>query len=449
MYIYNHVIFYLNEMNTFLINGGNPISGEIVPAGSKNAILPLIAAALLSSEEVLLTGVPAISDVRVMLKLIKKLGGKYNITNRGETLLLNSESISKFELDKELSIKIRGSNLLVAPLLVKLGKVKAWVPGGDKIGLRDMSAHYDGFVQSGYKVTENIEEGSFTVEKDPEFNSKDVNIFLYEPSVTATENIIMLNVIGDGNVTIYNAACEPHVRDLCVLLEEMGAIIQGIGTNKLSITKVKKLHTAEHVVVKDHIYITSFLIFSLVTNGELFIKDVIYEDMLPVLTGLKKFNVRYEFIDNNVLHIFNNQDLKITHDLYNNSGIYSQPWPMVPSDALPLFTVLATQSEGEFIIFEKMYCDRLKYTVELNKMGADIKILDDFRVGVKGKTLLHQATLTCPDIRSGILYLAGALAAKGTSCLKNIEHIERAYPHIERVLKNLGADITIKHEDNI
>jgi UDP-N-acetylglucosamine 1-carboxyvinyltransferase len=435
-------------MAKFIIIGGSPVSGVIQPAGSKNALLPILAATLLADTPSTLLEVPSISDAKTMLKLMEGLGAGIAYENYGSIVTV-TPTLTNADINKDQYQKIRGSNLLLSPILQKLGKVRGYYPGGDKIGLRSMAAHIDGFVQSGYIVTEHKDEGYFDVERNEAFTGEEYCVFLFEPSATATENVILINVLGKGIVTIENAACEPQIIDLCTLLQKMGADISGVGTNRLVIKKVEKLNGATHMIVKDHVYIASFIVFALVTGGDLYIQHVVWEYLQPLFPVLKYFNVSWE-VQGTTLHIPPHQTLRLNegYNIYENVGIYSQPWPLLPTDVLPLIVMLATQAEGEFLFFEKMYADRLKNITKLEHLGAELTLLDDHRVKVRGKTPLKASDLTCPDLRSGIVYLAAMLAASGTSTLYNVEHIERAYPKIEEVLTSLGAQIQ-KYEDTL
>lgn len=428
-------------MSKFVIQGGKPIQGDLYPVGSKNAILPIIAASLLTSDTCILKGVPAISDVRVMIHLMQKLHAQVHMTNKGEEVAISSQNLMSKSIDKDLASKIRASNLFIAPLLIRFGEMRGYYPGGDKIGLRSMEAHFDGIRQSGYFIESTDEE--FFIRKDPGFTKKDYEIYLFETSPTATENIIMLNSVGDGSVTIENAACEPQVRDLCIFLKKMGADIQGEGSNRIHIQKVRELHGARHVILRDYLYMMTFVIFSLMTGGELRVHDVVFEDLRPMLTALRYFNAAYDFADAHTLHIPGNQDLKLNEDfnIYTNIGINSDVWPKLPTDILPVMIALATQCSGRFLFFEKLYAGRVGFAKELQKLGAQIEILDDHRVVVSGKTMLHGEQLTGPDVRSSVMYLAAMLAADGRSILDGIEHIERGYPHIENTLVQLGGNI--------
>lgn len=436
-------------MSKFIVHGGYPIHGEIDALSSKNATLPLIAACLLTDDQCELTGVNLSTDIRVMLRFLQTLGRSVHIENRGEHITVATGKMNSTTLDAALSARIRASNLLLGPILVRKGSVKGYYPGGDNIGNRTLAAHFDGFVQSGYTVDDHPEASYFMITKNNEDTKLERTIFLYEPSVTGTENMILVNVLGEGMVTIDNAACEPHVRDVCVFLNQMGAHIEGIGTNRIIIHKVATLHGATHTVITDPIMIGTFIVFALVTQGDLVLHHVDYDSILPILTALRYFSVVWEF-EQGSLHIPAQQELRRNggFGMYSDNGIYTQPWPMLPSDFLSILMALATQSEGEFLFFEKMFASRVRYASVLTQMGVHITILDDHRARIFGKTSLHHATLTCPDIRSGLLYLACMLSADGESILENVSQIDRDYNKIEDILSHLGAHIQ-RYEDTV
>ncbi len=434
-------------MATFIIQGGNPLQGEIEAAGSKNAVLPIIAATLLSNETSTLHGCPAISDVRTMVKIISHSGAVGNFANHGESLTIDPSHLTSSNIDNDEYARIRGGNLVLAPLLVRFGKVKCTRPGGDRIGLRSMAAHFDVFEQSGYNVETIQGTDEVLIQKKEDMTGQKRHIFLYETSVTATENAILLNVLGDGEVIIENAASEPHVRNLCQFLQLMGAQIHGIGSNRLHVVQVASLHGAEGSIIKDHVYIATFIVYTLLTGGDIRIHHVIPEDLRPILVVLKYFNTMWEF-DGNTIHIRSEQDLKLNEsfNIYANIGIYSDTWPKFPTDLLPIFIPLATQADGEFLFFEKLYNGRVRHADSLRNMGANVNVLDDHRVLVHGKTPLTGAELTCPDIRTGVMFLGAMLAATGKSILRSTEHINRGYPHIADILTKLGGDVTV-YED--
>lgn len=397
----------------------------------------MIPATLLTEEPVTLTNVPAISDVRVMLSIMEKLGASISYNDGGRTITLRTPKIRTTRIPAAEAKKLRASNVFLGPLLARCGRVSSVNPGGDKIGPREMNAHFDGLTRLGAKLATHADE-SFTLRGALRGN----DIFLYEPSVTATENILMAAALSLGKTTIMNAASEPHVQELCRMLCGMGALIDGIGTNRLSITGVSKLHGVTHRVPADFIYVGTMIILGVITRGSLTIKNVVQEDLRAILYFLGKLGVRTAAEGDN-LHIPEKQSLSIEDKAWaRTKGIYSQPWPCFPSDMMSLAIVLATQSKGSTLFFEKMYPGRMFFADYLNGMGANIIIADPHRVVVNGQTKLKGRRLQATDLRAGMAYVAAALAADGESVVDAVEHIDRGYPAIEEVLKSLGADIT-------
>lgn len=422
-------------MTSFKIRGGKKLSGRIKPIGNKNAILKMIPATLLSNQPVTLTNVPAISDVDVMLDIMRDLGSKIEYLDNS-TIKIHTPQILTTEIDPIKAKKLRASNMFLGPLLAREGSVTNVKPGGDKIGPREMNAHFDGFVQLGAKLTI-IDNDSYKLEGQIKGNE----IFLYEPSVTATENIILASTLADGITTILNAASEPHVQSLCEMLNKMGAKISGIGSSTLTIQGVDKLHGCEHEVPPDHIYIGTFIVIAAVTGGEIVIEGVNHEDMRPILYLYEKLGLKYT-LENKNLTIHSNQQLKIEDvEWARSKGIYSQPWPCFPTDMMSVAIVLATQTEGSILFFEKMYPGRMFFANYLNGMGANIILADPHRIVVNGKSNLYGTVLSSPDLRAGMAYVTAALCANGESTIQNIEHIERGYPKLDEIIKSLGGDI--------
>lgn len=423
-------------MSKFIINGGRKISGEVTSVGNKNAVLKMIPASLLTEEPVTLTNVPDIIDVDIMLDIMKSLGSIVDYDKDKQTVTMHTPKLKSTTIDPELASKLRASNMFLGPILAREGKVTNSFPGGDQIGPRGMTAHFDGFEQLGTKVDIHS-DGTFTLSG----NLKGSNIFLYEPSVTGTENTLLAaSVAGDGS--IYNAACEPHVQELAKMLNQMGANVSGIGTNKLEIKKCGKLSGTTYKVPPDYMYITTFMVFALTTGGEMLIKDVNHEDMITTLYFLKKIGVKTEARGND-LYIPGNQELVVKDSVWaRTQGFYCQPWPGFPTDVMSYVVVLATQTEGSILFFEKMYPGRMFFANYLNGMGANIILADPHRIIVNGKTQLYgKKGMQCPDIRAGVAYVAAGLCANGTTEVTAIEHVDRGYPNIEVVLSSLGADI--------
>ncbi len=426
-------------MSSFIIEGGVPLNGDVQTIGNKNAVLKMIAAALLTKEKVHLSNVPAISDVEVMLEILKALGATVAYdASKGEVDIECAEIVTT-EVPPELTKKLRASNVLLGPLLVRMGAVTSVLPGGDKIGPREMTAHFDGLTRLGATYTQ-ISDDSFSLSG----SLTGTDVHLYEPSVTATENVIMAAVLAKGETTITNAASEPQVKELCLMLNEMGANIEGGGSNKIHIIGVSILSGVSYAIPIDYIYVGTFVVLAAITGGELSIGPVNHDDLRTMLYFFKKLGVTTR-AEGDRLIVPAKQELKV-HDANwaRVKGIYSQPWPCFPSDIMSLAIVLATQVDGSTLFFEKMYPGRMFFADYLNGMGANIIIADPHRVIVNGKTTLHRRTLASPDLRAGMAYVAAGLAAEGETIVENARHIDRGYPHIEQVLTALGAKITRK-----
>ena len=435
-YDYTSFKLSVDTMAKFLIEGGNPLSGQIAPIGNKNAILKMMAATLLTKETVLISNVPAISDVEVMVALLEDLGAKVTYKVKSGELAITAKEITKNFLNPDLAKKMRSSNVLMGPLLVRTGSVTAHQPGGDKIGPREMNAHFDGFKQLGAKVKINP-DNSFTVSG----KLTGAEVFLYEPSVTATENILMAAVLTPGITVIDNAASEPHVTALTEMLISMGAQITGVGSNRLTVEGVKTLQGVKVATPPDFVYIGTMIVLSVITGGTLTIKPVPQNFMKPFEYFFAKLGVTWTYTSDSLV-VGKNQSKMITDTVWaRTKGIYSQPWPCFPSDMMSLMIVLATQVKGSMLFFEKMYPGRMFFADFLNGMGANIIIADPHRVVVNGPTVLRGAHLYAPDLRAGMAFVAAGLVAKGATVVEAVEHIDRGYPSIEKTLSALGASI--------
>ncbi len=423
-------------MAKLVIEGGKALSGEIAPIGNKNAILKMMAAALLTRATVTITNVPAISDVAVMVALLEDLGAEVQYSVKTGTLKITAKTIRHNQLKPELAKKMRSSNVLMGPLLARTGAVTAHQPGGDKIGPREMNAHFDGLRQLGAKIKLNPDT-SFTVTG----KLKGAPVFLYEPSVTATENILMAAVLAPGTTVIDNAASEPHVAALSEMLISMGADISGVGTNQLRITGVKELHGTTVATPPDFIYIGTMIVLAVITGGSITIKPVPKNIMKPLEYFFAKLGVTWTY-KGEALVVGKKQSKTVTDQVWaRTKGVYSQPWPCFPSDMMSMMIVLATQVKGSMLFFEKMYPGRMLFPDFLNGMGANIVIADPHRVVVNGPTPLKAAHLYAPDLRAGMAFVAAGLVAKGTTVVEAVEHIDRGYPSIEKTLSKLGASI--------
>jgi UDP-N-acetylglucosamine 1-carboxyvinyltransferase len=423
-------------MEKFIIQGGVPLSGEIVPAGNKNAALPILAACLLTDEELVVRNVPRIRDVESMLGLLERLGVKVAWTGDNE-VKLQADSISGTEVDEELANRIRASFLVAGPLLARFGEVKMPPPGGDTIGRRRLDAHLDAFRDMGAKV-----DGDVWIELSaPKDGLKATRIFMDEPSVMGTENALLAAALTEGPTTIVNAACEPHVQDLARLLCKMGAEIDGIGSNVMNVRGQKKLGGAEHSVCPDHIEIASFMALAAATSGELRIRGIIPEDLEGIRRHFRRIGLQ-TMEEAGDLMVPPEQKLTIKDDHGEAiPQIDDGPWPAFPADLTSIALALATQANGTILIHEKMFENRLFFVDKLVAMGARIHLSDPHRAVVSGPSRLHGARLESPDIRAGMAMLIAALAAQGTSEIGNVAQIDRGYERIDVRLRDLGARI--------
>ncbi|OGD88244.1 UDP-N-acetylglucosamine 1-carboxyvinyltransferase [Candidatus Curtissbacteria bacterium RIFCSPHIGHO2_02_FULL_40_17] len=414
-------------MAKYIVTGGRQLSGRIRVAGNKNAVLPAMAACLLTSETCVLENVPKISDVVVMAELLKKSGVK--VTGIGSSSLrINAKGIHSTDYPQVLTQKLRASILLLSPVLSRLGKIKMGYPGGDIIGRRPLDVHIQVFKALGAKISESNDTFEAVCKK-----FKGSKIFLEEASVTATENAIMAAVLASGETVIKRAASEPHVVDLCQFLIKMGAKISGVGTNVLTIKGVNKLHQASYHIRPDHIEVGTFAILAAVTKSKIEISPVIQEDLDMIMLTLFKFGVDMKIKGNNLF--VNCTKLKSVEK------VVTDIWPGFPTDLMPPMIVLATQAEGVTILHDWMYESRMFFVDKLLSMGAKVEIADPHRVMVYGPTKLRGQALDTPDIRAGIALVIAALAAGGQSVIEKAQLIERGYENIVERLTNLGAAI--------
>jgi UDP-N-acetylglucosamine 1-carboxyvinyltransferase len=422
-------------MEKFVIQGGAPLSGEIVPAGNKNAALPILAASLLTEEEVLIRNVPRIRDVESMLGLLEGLGAKVAWSGDHE-VRIQADSIHD-EVDEELANRIRASFLVAGPLLARLGKTRMPPPGGDTIGRRRLDPHLDAFRDLGAHVG-----GEVWIELErPREGLRATRIFMDEPSVMGTENALLAAALTNGPTTIANAASEPHVQDLARLLTKMGAEVDGIGSNVMTVHGRDKLGGAEHSVCPDHIEIASFMALAAATGGELRIRDTVPEDLEGIRRHFRRIGLQSMEEDGDIL-VPPEQKLTIKDDQGDAiPKIDDGPWPAFPADLTSIALALATQANGTILIFEKMFENRLFFVDKLVAMGARITLCDPHRAIVSGPSRLHGARLESPDIRAGMAMLIAALAADGTSEIGNVMQIDRGYERIDLRLRELGARI--------
>jgi UDP-N-acetylglucosamine 1-carboxyvinyltransferase len=418
----------------FVIEGGRPLQGTVTPSGNKNAALPILAATLLTDEPVVLHNVPDIGDVRTMLALLGDLGVQVRRIDR-HTLELRAQEVHKAELDRELCRRIRASILLAGPLLARCGQVTLPPPGGDVIGRRRVDTHLLALESLGAHITVN---DAYNMRAD---RPRGQDILLDEASVTATENAIMAAVLAEGTTVLRNAASEPHVQDLARFLNQLGARIEGIGSNTLTIEGVERLGGGEYAIGPDYIEIGSFIGLGAVTRGVIRIRDVVPDDLRMIRMTFQRLGVWTEF-DGNDLIVPGGQHLQIVADAHDAiPKIDDAPWPAFPADLMSIALVVATQAAGTVLFHEKMFESRLYFVDKLIGMGARIILCDPHRAVVVGPSKLHGERLESPDIRAGMALLIAALCAEGQSVIRNIGQIDRGYERIEEKLQALGADI--------
>jgi UDP-N-acetylglucosamine 1-carboxyvinyltransferase len=418
---------------SFLIEGGQPLNGSIRVAGNKNAALPIIAACLLTDEPVTLSNVPAITDVETMLELAADLGADVEHFGEGR-VRVHAHQIAKHELDEELCSRIRASILFAGPLLAREREAIIPPPGGDVIGRRRIDTHIDAFERLGAEAHANRRLQLRTT------GLRGTHLFLDEASVTGTENAVMASVLAVGETVIGNAACEPHVQDLCAFLNALGARISGIGSNVLRIEGVERLHGGEWRICPDHIEVASFVGLGAVTEGELVIEDVDPTHMVAVWPGFERLGVSWE-MDETTIRVAG-QELVIRDDVGSQiPKIEDGPWPSFPADLTSIVLAVATQAEGTVLIFEKMFENRLFFVDKLIGLGARIILCDPHRAIVNGPAKLYGERMVSPDIRAGMAMLIAALCAEGTSTIGNIREIDRGYERIDDRLRALGASI--------
>ena len=421
-------------MAKFIINGGREIGGTFHPRGNKNAVLPMLASCVLTDQPVVLHNIPLINDVKVMLQLLESLG--VAVALDGHTVSLCAKGLHTTELDRELCARVRTSILLAGPLTARHGGATIHPPGGDVIGRRRLDTHFYGLRSLGAEISS---DQAYRFKADSLVAWKMV---FDEASVTATENVLMAATLAKGTSTIYNAACEPHVQDLAHLLNKMGAKISGIGTNMLAIEGVERLGGAEHTVQPDYIEVGSYIAASVATGGALTIPDAGEPQTLQVMQrAFSKLGVDWTR-DSRTVVVPRQPERSIRPDEgHATPKIEDGIWPAFPSDLMSVCIVLATQTRGTALFFEKMFESRMYFVDHLMAMGANIIQCDPHRVVAIGPTKLRGSTLTSPDIRAGMAMLIAACCAEGESIIKNAQVIDRGYEAIEDRLTALGADI--------
>jgi UDP-N-acetylglucosamine 1-carboxyvinyltransferase len=421
-------------VEAFVIEGGRPLNGTVRAAGNKNGALPIVAACLLTDEPVTLTNLPRIRDVETMVEILADVGADVEWLGTNE-LRVEAGVVDKLELDDELCSRIRASFLLAGPLLARFGRVSVPPPGGDVIGRRRLDPHIHALAELGAEIEIN---GRYDM-RTSGLRGKDV--FLDEASVMATENAVMAAVITPGRTVIGNAACEPHVQDLCRFLGSLGARIEGIGSNVLRIEGVAALHGGEWRIAPEHIEVGSFIGLAAVTGGDVTVEDVHPEDLVSILPAFARLGVEVE-LDGTRVRVPPGQQLVIQDDLGGQiPKIEDGPWPAFPADLTSIALAVATQAQGTILIFEKMFENRLFFVDKLVSMGARIVLCDPHRALVNGPARLYGQRMASPDIRAGMAMLIAALAAEGTSTIGNVGEIDRGYERIDERLRSLGAQI--------
>jgi UDP-N-acetylglucosamine 1-carboxyvinyltransferase len=421
-------------MEKFVIEGGVPLSGTVVPAGNKNAALPVLAASLLTEEEVVVRNVPRIRDVDAILALLEDVGVR--VDRSDHQIVLCAAGVDCTDVDRDLSERIRASFLLAGPLLARHGRAHMPPPGGDVIGRRRLDPHLDAFRAMGAEVD---------LDRDIVLTASRglaaCNVFMDEPSVMATENAVMAAALTPGTTVIGNAACEPHVQDLARMLTRMGANISGIGSNVLTVVGRERLGGCVHEIAPDHIEIGSFMALAAVTGGELRIKHVVPEDLRMIRVCFDRLGLE-SILDGEDILIPGEQKLIVRRDIGEHKAkIQDGPWPAFPADLTSIAVAMATQCAGSVLIHEWMFENRLVFTDKLVTMGADIHISDPHRVIVDGPRRLRGERVESPDIRAGMAMLIAALCAEGRSEIGNIRQIDRGYERIDERLRELGAHI--------
>lgn len=432
-------------MSSFVIEGGQKLHGEITPQGAKNEALQVICATLLTDQKVTIKNIPDILDVNNLILLLRDMGVKVSKEGQGiysfQTDALNFDYLESEDFSIRCS-KLRGSVMLIGPMLARFGMARISKPGGDKIGRRRLDTHFMGFQKLGAKFSFNDKDDQFNISAD---KLKGSYMLLDEASVTGTANIIMAAVIADGKTTIYNAACEPYIQQLCRMLNSMGAKISGIGSNLLVIEGVKKLHGCNHTILPDMIEVGSFIGMAAMTNSQITIKNVSLENLGIIPESFRRLGINLKL---------NGDDIIVPemahYEIESFLGgaimtIADAPWPGLSPDLLSVMLVVATQAKGSVLIHQKMFESRLFFVDNLIDMGAQIILCDPHRAVVIGhdrKVNLRGKTMSSPDIRAGIALLIAALSAKGKSRINNIDQIDRGYQNIEQRLNMLGANIS-------
>ena len=432
-------------MSIFEVRGGKKLSGEITPQGAKNEALQIISATLLTSEEVLINNIPDIIDVNLLIELLKEMNVKINRID-ANTCSFKADDVNVEYLQSDAyhkkSGRLRGSVMLAGPLLARFKKAYLPKPGGDKIGRRRLDTHIIGFEKLGASFNYDDTTGFFRLETN---GLKGAYMLLDEPSVTGTANILMAAVLADGKTTIYNAACEPYIQQLCKMLNRMGAKIEGVGSNMLIIHGVEKLSGTTHAMLPDMIEVGSFIGLAAMTQSDITIKNAGIKELGVIPEKFQQLGIKMNFINDDI-HIPSQELYEI--QTYLDGGIltvYDNPWPGFTPDLLSIVLVTALQAKGSLLVHQKMFESRLFFVDKLIEMGAQVILCDPHRavvVGMEREKPLRGITMSSPDIRAGVALLIAALSATGKSTIQNIDQIDRGYQDIDGRLRKLGADIT-------
>ncbi len=433
-------------MSSLIVKGGVKLSGEITPQGAKNEALQVICATLLSDNDIIISNIPNIIDVVKLIDILKSLGVEINKLEKGK-YSFNSQKIDLKYLQSQHFIddakKLRGSIMLVGPLLARFGFASIPRPGGDKIGRRRLDTHFINLQKLGAKLDYNSENKMYSVTSRNSL--KGTNILLDEASVTGTANILMASVLAKGQTTIYNAACEPYIQQLCLLLNKMGADIQGIGSNYLKINGVTSLSGTEHDILPDMIEIGSWIGLAAMTKSKLKIKNVSWDNLGQIPDVFRKLGITINREGDDILIPEHTNGYSVSNYIDGSIlTISDAPWPGFSPDLISVILVVATQANGSTLIHQKMFESRLFFVDKLIDMGAKIILCDPHRASIIGhnfKSTLKPTTMTSPDIRAGIALLIAALSAPGESIIQNVEQIDRGYENIVERLKSIGADI--------
>ncbi len=421
-------------MQSFVIQGGRPLSGTVRAAGNKNGALPILAATVLATEPVRLENVPRILDVETMVELLVDIGAAASWTGPNE-VTVDAAGVTKTSLDPELCRRIRASFLLAGPLLARFGKAVVPPPGGDVIGRRRLDTHIHAFTALGVEVEQN---GAYELSTRGLVGTR---LYLDEASVMGTENAVMAAVLARGETIVGHAACEPHIQDLCRFLVALGARIEGVGSNVLRIEGVEQLNGGSFRLGPDHIEVASFAALAAVSGGDVTVEDVEPDDLISIVPAFRKLGIRLELGETSA-HVPAGQELNVEDDLGGQiPKIESGIWPAFPADLTSIAVTAATQARGTVLIFEKMFESRLFFVDKLVSMGARIILCDPHRAVVTGPSKLYGERLESPDIRAGMAMVVAALCAEGTSTIGNIGQIDRGYERIDERLRGLGAEI--------